>query len=66
MFSVCYMKVLCFDTFKYGAVGMHLNKDLQKGENKAHLKGFNVCWNSTINNFEIIKKCMSNHEAKIN
>ena len=48
--------------------GEHLRyeTDLPKSEIKTHLKGCHVCKNSTINNFEIIKKCMSDDEAKIN
>ena len=41
-------------------------KDLPKSEIKTHLKGCHICRESTIDNFEIIKKCMSDHESKIN
>ena len=45
---------------------LRYEKDQPKSEIKIPLEGCLVCRNSTTNNFEIIKKCMSNHEAKIN
>ena len=43
-----------------------MRKIFRKIEIKTHLKRCHVCRNGLINNFEIIKKCMSDHEAKIN
>ena len=44
---------------------LRYEKDLPKNEIKTHLKGCHICRESTINNFEFIKKCMSDHETKI-
>ena len=38
----------------------------QESEVTVHLRSCDICKNSSLDNFEIIKKCKSDHEAKIN
>ena len=43
---------------------LRYEKDLPKSEIKTHLKGCHICRESNINNFKIIKKCMSDMRLK--
>ena len=45
---------------------LRFEKDLPKSEIKTHLKTCVICQNSSLDNFEVLKKYMSGHEAKIN
>ena len=45
---------------------LRFERDLPKSEIKTHLKTCVICQNSSLDNFEVLKKCMSDHEAKIN
>ena len=41
-------------------------KEKPEGEIKTHVKSCDLCKQSNLDNFQIVKKCLSDHEAKIN
>ena len=45
---------------------LRYEKEQPRGEIKTHLRLCEMCKKSTIDNFEIVKKCLTDQEAKIN